>query len=197
MINQKYAFWGGNEEESDILRKIYNNDFEDIPKSLHDQIMESGKNNLRGDIIKILLTTGAEGIDLKNVRQVHIVEPVGILLELKQVKGRAVRVGSHLQLPEKDRTVEIYTYIATMTPEQLASDKNIQVDHDGMSSDEVLHDISSKKLEVMDYLLRLIKEVSIDCNINIEETLEQPDEFMCFNYCIQILDMIMHMYQIL
>ena len=50
--------------------------------------MASGKNNLRGDIIKILLTTktGAEGIDLKNVRQVHIVEPFGILLEQNKLK---------------------------------------------------------------------------------------------------------------
>ena len=180
----KYAFWGGNEEQSDILRKIYNNDFEDIPKSLARQILESGKNNLRGDIIKILLTTktGAEGIDLKNVRQVHIVEPYWNPVRTKQVKGRAIRVGSHLQLPEKDRTVEIYQYLSIMTPEQLASDKNMQVDHDGNTSDQVLYNISSKKLEIMEYLLRLIKEVSVDCNINLAETRDNPDEFTCITH---------------
>ena len=62
---------------------------------------------------KILLTTktGVEGIDLKNVRQVHVVEPYWNPVRIKQVKGRAVRVGSHLQLPPKDRTVDIFFYL--------------------------------------------------------------------------------------
>ena len=62
---------------SDIIGKVYNNDFEELPKSLKSQLEKSGKNNLRGDILKVLLTTktGAEGIDLHNVRQVHVVEP--------------------------------------------------------------------------------------------------------------------------
>ena len=79
----KYAKVGGDEEMSDIIRKVYNNDFEELPKSLKSQLEKSGKNNLRGDILKVLLTTktGAEGIDLHNVRQVHVVEPFGILLE--------------------------------------------------------------------------------------------------------------------
>ena len=49
--------------------------------------------------MKILLTTktGAEGIDLKNVRQVHIVEPYWNPVRLKQVKGRAIRVALVLE----------------------------------------------------------------------------------------------------
>ena len=67
------------------------------------------KTNLRGETIKILLTTktGAEGRDLKNVRQVHIVEPYWNPVRIKQVK-RAVRVGSHIQLPEKKNSRNIY-----------------------------------------------------------------------------------------
>ena len=68
-------FLGGDEERSDIVRKIYNNEFEELPSPLKEQISKNGtRNNLRGDIMKILMTTksGAEGIDLKNVRQVHI-----------------------------------------------------------------------------------------------------------------------------
>ena len=44
----KYAFWGGNEEESDIIRKIYNNDFEELPKTLVEQFKTMKVNNLRG-----------------------------------------------------------------------------------------------------------------------------------------------------
>ena len=42
----KYAMWGGDEEMSDIIRKVYNNDFEELPKSLKSQLEKSGKNNL-------------------------------------------------------------------------------------------------------------------------------------------------------
>ena len=120
---------GGDEEMSDIIRKVYNNDFEELPKSLKSQSEKSGKNNLRGDILKVLLTTktGAEGIDLHNVRQVHVVEPFWNPM-VKQVKGRAVRVGSHVQLPPSDRTVEIFTYLASITKPQLKSDKQIADD---------------------------------------------------------------------
>lgn len=74
----KFAFWGGGKpEESEIIRKIYNNEFKDLPKTLKEQLEKTSKTNLRGESIELLLTTktGAEGIDLKNVRQVHIVEP--------------------------------------------------------------------------------------------------------------------------
>ena len=179
-----YALWGGDEQTSDIIRKVYNNDFEELPKTLKTQLESSGKTNLRGDIIKVLMTTktGAEGIDLHNVRQVHVIEPFWNPVRVKQVKGRAVRVGSHIQLPPKDRTVEIYTYLAKITKEQLKSDKQIGTDSDGMSSDQVLFEISNRKLEVMEDFLRLIKEVSVDCSLNLEETTDETERLKCFGY---------------
>ena len=180
----KFAFWGGNEEESDILRKVFNNEVNEIPISLKNDLESRGKNNLRGDVIKILLTTktGAEGIDLHNVRQVHIVEPYWNPVRTQQVKGRAVRVGSHIKLPQKDRTVEICTYLSVISKKHLKEDKTIEIDSDGMTSDQVLFDISSKKLQVMTHLLKLIKEVSVDCSINIEETKDETDDFKCLSY---------------
>jgi superfamily II DNA or RNA helicase len=146
--------------------------------------MYPGKNNIRGDIIKVLLTTksGAEGIDLQNVRQVHIVEPYWNPVRTEQVKGRAVRVGSHLQLPPKDRTVEIYTYLSTIKIEDLKTDLTILDDKGGMTSDQVLFEISQKKLEVMNDFLRLIKETSFDCNINLNETRSADNYFECLTY---------------
>ena len=178
----KYAFWGDDEETSDIIRKIYNNDFSEIPVSLQESL--KGKTNLHGELIKILLTTktGAEGIDLKNVRQVHVVEPYWNPVRLKQVKGRAVRVGSHIQLPPSERNVDIFTYLSVMTKEQLKTDKTIQEDSNGLSSDQVLYDISRRKLEVMDTLLRMIKEVSVDCSINYKDTYSADEPFTCVDY---------------
>ena len=141
----KYAFWGEKGETSELIRRIYNNDYDELPPSLREQL--EGKSNLRGRVIKVLLTTktGAEGIDLKNVRQVHIVEPYWNPVRMKQVMGRAVRVGSHLQLPPKDRLVDIYTYLAVIPPELLSENRQLQMDSGGKTSDQALFDLSQKK----------------------------------------------------
>jgi hypothetical protein len=188
----KYAFWGGDELESDIIRKIYNNQFDLLPPTIRGQMESYNKldedgdkeGNKRGQIISILMTTktGAEGIDLQNVRQVHIVEPYWNPVRTEQVKGRAVRVKSHSQLPEKDRTVEIFTYLSIISDTDLASDITIRDDKGGKTSDQVLFDISHKKLDVMKHLLQLIKEASIDCNVNLNETKSPDNDFTCMSY---------------
>ena len=180
----KFAFWGGDEELSDLIRKVYNNQFDELPVILRTQLEKSGKNNLRGGVIKILLTTksGAEGIDLQNVRQVHVVEPYWNPIRTQQVKGRAVRVGSHLQLPPKDRTVEIYTYLSVIKKEHLKTDLTILDDKGGMTSDEVLYEISQKKKKIMNDFLQLIKETSIDCMVNLNETKSPDNDFKCLEY---------------
>ena len=177
-----FAFWAGSDEQSDLLRKIYNNELFELPKNLREQIKKTQKDNLRGDIIKVLLTTktGAEGIDLKNVRQVHIVEPYWNPVRLEQVKGRAIRVGSHIELPEKERQVDIYTYISTLDPKMKKNEPIIE--RDNISSDEALFELSNKKLNVMKTFLRMIKEASIDCSLNYKDTYDAEDPFTCLNY---------------
>ena len=181
----KFAFWGGGKpDESEIIRKIYNNEFKDLPKTLKEQLEKTSKTNLRGESIELLLTTktGAEGIDLKNVRQVHIVEPYWNPVRINQVKGRAVRVGSHIQLPKKERTVEIFLYLSTITDEMKKTDKVIQMDKGGATSDEVLYELSQKKLVVMETLLQLIKEASVDCRLNYNDTYSPDEPFTCLSY---------------
>ena len=180
----KYALWGGDPEISDVIRKVYNNEFSLLPPNLARQISKQFNTNLRGETIKVLLTTktGAEGIDLKNVRQVHIVEPFWNPVRINQVKGRAVRVASHVELPEKERKVEIYTYLSYITKEHLKTDRIINDDSDGLSSDQVLYNISAKKLELMQDLLRIISESSIDCVLNKAETTTRTEKINCVNY---------------
>ena len=124
--------------------------------------------------------TGAEGIDLHNVRQVHIIEPYWNPVRLKQVRGRAVRVNSHSKLPKADRTVEIYTYVAQAREEQLKAEKTIQDDFSGKTSDEVLFDISQRKLNIMNTILRLIGGFS--CSLNSLETLDREEPLTCLDY---------------
>jgi hypothetical protein len=71
--------------------------------------------NVRGDYIKILFITeaGAEGINLKAVRQVHILEPYWNYVRVDQVLGRAIRKESHIDLPPHMRNVDKFIYLTT------------------------------------------------------------------------------------
>tara|TARA_B110001450_G_scaffold238801_2_gene246117 strand:- start:1911 stop:3173 length:1263 start_codon:yes stop_codon:yes gene_type:complete len=181
----KFSFWGGGKaEESELIRKVFNNEFSDLPKSLREHLNKTSKTNLRGETIELLLTTktGAEGIDLKNVRQVHIVEPYWNPVRINQVRGRAVRVGSHIQLPPSERNVEIFLYLSTILPEMKKTDKVIEMDKKGATSDEVLYELSQKKLNIMETLLRLIKEASVDCSLNYNDTYSPDNPFTCLSY---------------
>ncbi len=69
-------------------------------------------NNKNGEIIKIVIGSKVlkEGISLKNIRQVHILEPWYNMSRLEQVWGRAIRACSHVLLPSEKQKVTIYLY---------------------------------------------------------------------------------------
>ena len=91
-----YALYTGKEEkeEKEHIRNIYNGLWDKVPASLVDPISKIAQNNNMGEIIKVLMITssGAEGISLKNVRYVHIMEPYWHPVRVKQVIGRARRI---------------------------------------------------------------------------------------------------------
>ena len=72
--------------------------------------------NKFGEYIQIMIisSAGAEGISLKCVRQVHILEPYWNYVRIDQVFGRAIRMKSHLDLDEDQRDVEQYLYLSTL-----------------------------------------------------------------------------------
>ena len=68
------------------------------------------EDNKNGDIIKVIIISraGAEGIDFKCIRQIHLMEPWIIIDD--QIIGRGVRTFSHLSLPFKERNVQIFLH---------------------------------------------------------------------------------------
>lgn len=70
--------------------------------------------NKDGETIKIVIGSKVlkEGISLKNIRQVHILEPWYNMSRLEQVWGRAIRACSHVLLPPENQRVKIYLYAA-------------------------------------------------------------------------------------
>ena len=58
----------------------------------------------------LISPAGTEGLSLKNVRQVHIMEPYWNEVRITQMIGRGVRQCSHKDLPMEERHVDIYRY---------------------------------------------------------------------------------------
>lgn len=120
--NRFILFTGGEEEE---IRKInidiFNAKFGELPPRIATVLAESGFTteigNKRGELCRVFCITaaGAEGLSLKNVRGVHIMEPYWNDVRMAQVKGRAVRICSHQDLPLKERNVKIYTYVTVFS----------------------------------------------------------------------------------
>ena len=68
--------------------------------------------NKYSKFIKIIMISpaGAEGLNLRNVRQVHILEPFWNEVKIEQVMGRAIRICSHKDLPLNERRVDVFRY---------------------------------------------------------------------------------------
>ena len=81
-------------------------------------------NNINGEIVKVIIISkaGSEGLDFKNVRQVHILEPWFNLNRTDQIIGRGVRNLSHCQLPYNQRNTEIFLYGTNLNTEEESID---------------------------------------------------------------------------
>lgn len=183
----KFAMFTGNNDESKILLKIFNSDFDTLPETIRDKLpslmaapSEKTTNNLHGALIKVIMITqsGAEGISLKNVRQVHIVEPYWNNVRMSQVIGRAVRTCSHVQLPPKERHVDVFTYYTTFTKELLDKSFTLKTKDKGFTTDEYIFNIAKRKTTIIDSILDLMKRASVDCGVNAKK----HKNMSCFSY---------------
>jgi hypothetical protein len=188
-----YALYTGTEtgEEKEIVRKIYNGEWDDIPDSIGNELKASYRNNNMGEVIKVFMITssGSEGINLRNTRYVHIMDPYWHPVRSEQVIGRARRICSHKDLPQSLQTVEVFVYLMVFTKEQLLSDEAIELKRKDLSkaiprvpitSDQYLFEISEIKANLSKQLTDSIKETSFDCYIY--------SNGKCFNFSDPTID---------
>jgi hypothetical protein len=194
-INRFITFTGGGTAaQRTVTLKLFNGEFDTLPGKTKALLAEGGfdlkKKYLHGELFKAMGITGsgAEGISLRNVRQVHIMESYWNSVRIEQVKGRAVRICSHMYLPVEERQVDIFTYVSKFSPAMVAGrgkeggiPKGIE-QSDGeivpgsvpkriaiYTSDEKIRNLSIRKEEVNTQLLTVLKETAVDCRAN------QPD----------------------
>ena len=173
-----YALYTGTEtvEEKEIVRKIYNGEWDDIPDSIGAVLKSNYRNNNMGEVIKVFMITssGSEGINLRNTRYVHLMDPYWHPVRSEQVIGRARRICSHKDLPEALQTVEVFVYLMVFSEAQLKSDEAIELKRKDLSksvpkvpltSDQYLFEISEIKAGLTNQLTQAIKESAFDCYI--------------------------------
>ena len=129
-----------------------NNDFE--VKGL------TNEDNKDGNKIKVVLISkaGSEGIDLKFIRQVHILEPWYNMNRIEQIIGRAVRNFSHKELSFEKRNVEIFMYATILG------------DNKEEAADLYVYRVAEYKAIQIGKVSRILKETSVDCIINHDQT---------------------------
>ena len=119
--------------------------------------------NLRGEQAAAMLITksGAEGISLRNVREVHVIEPFWHANRITQVIGRARRAFSHVDLPPEERTIDVRVYLARFTPEQA----KLHARDGGLTSDEHVHAVAQKKRKLLEQMLAVMRSAAVDCEL--------------------------------
>lgn len=131
----------------------------DSSKDFDDYKANDESNNLDGGLCKFILGTKAasEGINIFNVREIHIMDPWFHMNRIEQINGRGIRNCSHKFLDLIDRNVTIYMY-AAVEPKEF----------DRESVDLRMYKISEQKAINMGKVQKIIKSSSMDCYLNQE-----------------------------
>lgn len=146
---KKYAMLSGQispAERVDLIRKF------------------NDKNNADGSIIQLMLLSGAvaEGIDLKRVRHVHITEPYWNYARINQVKTRAIRFNSHIDLPADQQNVQVYMYLSTY-PNNYPKSKIVE-----RTTDVEMYEKSLDNMQIINEFMLVLAESSIDCGAHYD-----------------------------
>ena len=178
-------------EEKELIRNIFNSNWDTIPSTLKNQLEAIYPNNFLGEIIKVMMRTasGAEGISLSNVRYVHITEPYWHPVRIEQVIGRARRICSHDRLPKALQTVTVFLYLMIFSEAQKTDERSIELrlkdfskldKTNPLTSDEALYEISRIKENINKEIIHNIKEAAIDCNVHSK--LDGKEKLQCFTF---------------
>jgi len=137
--------------------------------------VDKNMENKHGEFVKVLMITksGSEGLSLRNIRQVHIMEPYWNNIRTQQVIGRAIRAHSHIDLPKSERIVDTYLYIMRLSNTQKKKEKE--------TTDEHIYNISLRKAKLNSSFLNILKGAAIDCKINNNRK-KNMNPVSCFEY---------------
>jgi len=172
--------------------------------------------NKNGKLIKILIGSPiiSEGITLKNIRQIHILDPPWNMSKIDQIIGRGIRYKSHQDLPISDRNVDIYLHASIIkgnvsnkisksnvssksSKSNTSSKSNVsntssKSNGNSISIDYLKYKLAYSKDKAIKEIEYLLRKISIDCilNKNLSSKLDYSRECLyekCNYTCQDIL----------
>ena len=113
--------------------------------------------NIYGDNIKIIVGSqvAGEGLDLKGIREIHILEGWFHLSKEEQIVGRGIRYCSHNGLLAKERNCTVNLYVNTF-PSELNKE----------TIDQYTYRTAMNKAVRIGNISRALKQGATDCNLN-------------------------------
>ena len=113
--------------------------------------------NKNGDIIKVIIATSVaeEGVDFKNIRQIHVLHPWYNMSRIDQIIGRGIRTCSHKLLDQKTQNdVTVFLYCSSGDKEKETTD---EINY----KNSLEKDLYIKQVELS------LKKAAVDCHSNI------------------------------
>lgn len=152
--SKRFAVWSGDEsiQYKSLVKATFNQ-----PK------------NHNGSKLQIILGSPSikEGVTLKRLEQIHILEPYWNLSRMLQIIGRGVRYCSHSDLPKRRRYVDIFLYIA-------------KTQDDRESVDEYIWKLAKQKAKLINKFETTMKEHAIDCETFYNANYDEENPLQCF-----------------
>jgi hypothetical protein len=133
------------------------------PNNTKDLAYFNDPSNNYGVNAKVVLISraGAEGLDYKNVRQIHVLDPWYNMNRIEQIIGRGVRNLSHCNLKFEERNVEIYLHATLITNPKRSNEE---------CADLYIYRMAERKSIKIGNVTRLLKETSVDCLLNVKQS---------------------------
>jgi hypothetical protein len=173
-------------------------------------VFNNPDNRYGKDLALVLVSSsGAEGLDFKRGRHVHIMEPYWKWSRLEQVKHRFIRANSHIDMKPEEKNVQVYVYLSVatnfarleklnkstsddtstgtdgaskLTPEQLKTIAERGEELKEPSTDVELFEEAYKDHKLNENVNEAVWETTIECLLNAEPNCRicQPDSRKLF-----------------
>lgn len=126
------------------------------PSRIEDLLRDiNSPRNRHGEMVKVIIMSpvAGEGLSLKNVREVHVLDPWYHMNRIEQVVGRAFRTCEHITLPLQERNVTVFIHVATDPMGQTET------------TDIKSYKIAARKAYQTEETEAVIRDAAVDCSL--------------------------------
>jgi len=156
-VRKEKAHKGAKHDFVPAMYGFLTGDVELTPNNKGTIAMERQVGNEDGSLMKVIIGSqiAGEGVDLRYIREVHMLDSWYHLNRTEQVIGRAIRFCSHSALPQEKRNATIHLYAAVFPKERNRE-----------TADLYSYRQAFRKAVEVGNVTRALKIRAIDCNLN-------------------------------